>query len=67
MEIQLESKLSCLMKRGDKGAASQTSGRFAQAAGARTCFALALVHAAGVNCWISVILAPGRRMNKSFR
>jgi hypothetical protein len=42
--------------------------RSGQAANATTCsFALALAHAAGVNSLIWVILAAGKRVNKSFK
>jgi len=52
-----------------KNGRPKASGRqFAQAASATTLsFALALAHAAGVNSLIWVILAAGKRMNKSFK
>jgi len=47
---------------------SMTGCQFAQAACANGFFfALALAHTAGVNSWIRVILAAGKRVNKSFR
>lgn len=53
---------------GLKAGVNPTSGRLAQAAIATICsFVLVLAHAAGVNCLITVILAAGKRVNKSFR